>query len=137
MANDIKRELISRLRACVAYALQLDESIDIAGLAILLVFVRYDFKKNIAEDLLLCESVKINTTGQNIFTCIDNFMTTHEINWRKCIEVCSDGAKAMRGKVGGAVTRIKNDAQNCNSNLCILHKYALVTKKVSITLSLS
>ncbi|GBM63552.1 Zinc finger BED domain-containing protein 5 [Araneus ventricosus] len=60
-------------------------------------------------------------------------MTTHEINWGKCIEVCSDGAKAMTGKVSGVVARIKNVAKNCNSTHCILHRYALVTKRISAT----
>ncbi|GBM23703.1 Zinc finger BED domain-containing protein 5 [Araneus ventricosus] len=72
IADDIELELVSRLQACSAYALQLDESIDVVGLAILLVFVRHDFNKKIEEDLLLCESVNINTTGENIFNCIDN-----------------------------------------------------------------
>jgi len=62
--------------------------------------------------LLLCESVKINTTGENTFNCIDNCMTTPKINWEKYIDVCSDGARAMTGKVGGAVARIKNVAKN-------------------------
>ncbi|GFT28395.1 zinc finger BED domain-containing protein 5 [Nephila pilipes] len=45
IADDIKLELISRLQECNAYALQLDESTDVAVLAILLVVVRYDFNK--------------------------------------------------------------------------------------------
>ncbi|GBO20834.1 Zinc finger BED domain-containing protein 5 [Araneus ventricosus] len=44
-----------------------------------------------------------------------------------------DGAKAMTGKVHGVV-RIKNVAKNCNSTHCILHRYALVTKRISATL---
>jgi hypothetical protein len=127
ISDDIKIELISRLHTCDAYALQLDESTDVAGLSILLVFVR--LKK-------ICFYVKVNmnTTGENIFNSIDNFMTMHEINWGKCIDVCSDGAKAMIGKVNGTITRIKKVAQNCSSNHCILHRYALVTKRISITL---
>ncbi|GBM43741.1 Zinc finger BED domain-containing protein 5 [Araneus ventricosus] len=117
--------------ACNAYALQLDESTDVAGLAILLVFVRYDFNKKIEEDLLLCESVNIHTMGENIFNCIDNFMITHGIHWGKCIEVCSDGAKAMTGKVSGVVARIKNVAKKLyslhSSQICI------VTKRISAT----
>ncbi|GBM07660.1 Zinc finger BED domain-containing protein 5 [Araneus ventricosus] len=133
VTDDIELELISRLQVCNAYALQLDESTDVAGLAILLVFVRYDFNKKNGEDLLLCESVNIHATEENIFNCIDNFMTTHEINWGKCIEVCSDGAKAMTRKVSGGVARIKNVAKNCNSTHCILHRYALLTKRISAT----
>ncbi|GFS47698.1 zinc finger BED domain-containing protein 5 [Trichonephila inaurata madagascariensis] len=58
----------------------------------------------------------------------------HEINLGKCTEVSSDEAKAMTGKVSGAVVRIKNFAKSCNSTHCILHRYALVTKRISVTL---
>ena len=60
-------------------------------------------------------------------------MATHEIDWGKCIQVCSDGANAMTGKVNGTVERIKNVAKSCNSTNCILHRYALVTKRISVT----
>lgn len=111
LADDIQTELISRLQQCNGYSLQLDESTDVAGLAILLVFVRYNFQKGIEEDLLLCESLQTQTTGENIFNCINSFMNKYGISWAKCVDVCSDGAKAMVGKVAGAVTRIKNVAK--------------------------
>ncbi|GBL97534.1 Zinc finger BED domain-containing protein 5 [Araneus ventricosus] len=57
IADDIELELISRLQACNAYALQLDESTDVAGLAILLVFVRYDFNKKKLKKI--CFYVKV------------------------------------------------------------------------------
>ncbi|KAF8797043.1 Zinc finger BED domain-containing protein 5 [Argiope bruennichi] len=48
--------------------------------------------------------------------------------------VCSDGAKAMTGKVSGSVVRINNVAKKtCNSTDCILYRYALVTKRISST----
>jgi len=47
-----KMSLFSRLHLCDAYSLQLDESTDVAGLAVLLDFVRYNFEKSIEEDLL-------------------------------------------------------------------------------------
>jgi hypothetical protein len=66
LAADIEEELIFRLHLCDAYSLQLDESTDVTGLAVLLVFVRYDFDKFIEEDLLLCVLLQTNTTGENI-----------------------------------------------------------------------
>lgn len=134
MADDIETELISRLHACDAYALQMDESTDVAGLAILIVIVRYDFNKAIEENLLLCKSLQLRTTGEDIFKCVDEYVTNHGISWIKCISVCTDGAKAMVGKLSGAVTRIKNVAKNCSTSHCILHRYALVTKRISPSL---
>ncbi len=43
----------------------------------------------------------------------------------------------MIGKLAGVVTRIKNVAKNCNSNHRILHRYALVTKRISALLKLA
>uniref|UniRef100_K7FW21 DUF4371 domain-containing protein n=1 Tax=Pelodiscus sinensis TaxID=13735 RepID=K7FW21_PELSI len=135
LVADIEKKLIFRLHLCDAYALQLDESTDVAGRAVLLVFIRYYFNSSIEEDLLLCEFLQTNTTGENIFNCINNFMKTHQISWEKCIDVRSDGAKAMVGTVAGAVTRIKKKvAPNCTRNHCILHRHALVVKNISPSL---
>ena len=57
--SNIETQLISRIRDCDAYALQLDESIDVAGLAILFIFVRCPFHKGIKDDLLLCKSSEL------------------------------------------------------------------------------
>lgn len=34
-------------------------------------------------------------TCENIFNCINNFKKKHGISWEKCIDVCTDGAKAV------------------------------------------
>ncbi|XP_072389415.1 zinc finger BED domain-containing protein 5-like [Diabrotica undecimpunctata] len=111
------------------FALQLDESTYVAGLSILLVFVRYPFKGSIEEDLFLCTPLETNTTGEEIFKVIDNYMTKHRIDWNKCIVVCSDEAAAMVGKIKGTVTRIKNIVPNCSSSYCVLHHHAFVAEK--------
>ncbi|XP_055907145.1 zinc finger BED domain-containing protein 5-like [Eupeodes corollae] len=76
-------ELVQRLNVCDMFAMQLDESTDIAGLSILLVFVR-----------------------------------------------CSDGAAAMVVTVKGVVSKIKNIAARSTSSHCILHRYALVMRRM-------
>lgn len=133
MADDVKNQLISYLRKCW-FALQMDESTDVAGLAILLVFVRYQFDEDIREDLLLCEALESNTNGEQIFLAVDTFFTNHTLSWENCIDVCTDGAKSMVGIIAGAVTRIKRVAKNCSSSHCILHRHALATKKMPETL---
>lgn len=35
-------------------------------------------------------------------------MNKHQVDWVKCIDVCSDGDAAMVGKIKGTVTKIKN-----------------------------
>lgn len=130
ISDHIEDELTHRLNASDMFAMQLDESTDVAGLSIILVFVRYIFGTSIEEDLLLCTPLETNTTGEEIFKVIDCYMTKHNIDWKKCIDVHSDGAAAMVGKIKGTVSKIKNIAPGCNSSHCILHRYALVVKKM-------
>ena len=58
----------------------MDESTDDTGLAILLVFVRYDFNKTIEKNLLFFKSLELCTTEKDIFDCIDNYITNHGIS---------------------------------------------------------
>lgn len=130
ISDHIQDELVCRLKDSEMFAIQLDESTDVVGLSILLVFVRYPFGRSIEEDLFLCAPLETNTTGEEIFKVIDSYMSEHHIDWNKCIDVCSDGAAAMIGKLKGTVTRIKNVAPNCSSSHCVLHRHALVAKKM-------
>ncbi|XP_034837910.2 zinc finger BED domain-containing protein 5-like [Maniola hyperantus] len=74
ISDHIEDELIDRLKESNAFAMQLDESTDVAGLAILLVFVRYPYRESIEEDLFLCAPLEANTTGEEIFKVIDEYM---------------------------------------------------------------
>jgi len=132
ISDYIEDQLINRLKSCSMFAIQLlDESTDVAELSILLVFVRYIFETSIEEDLLLCTPLDTNTTGEEIFKVIDSYMNKHQVDWVKCIDVCGDGAAAMVGKIKGTVKRIKNVAPKCHCSHCVLHRHALVSKKMT------
>ena len=79
IASSIEEELVRRLKLCDMYSLQMDESTEVAGLAILLVFIRYTYNKSIEEDVLLCESLQANTSGEEIFKCVNNYFEKHYI----------------------------------------------------------
>ncbi|XP_077972733.1 zinc finger BED domain-containing protein 5-like [Styela clava] len=124
----IKYEVCSRLQKCDFFCLQIDESTDVAGLAVLLAFVRYAYEGDIQEDLLMCKTLPTYTTGEEIFRTLDSFMSENEITWGKCMDVCTDGAKSMTGSVKGVVTRIKQKNPECSSSHCAIHRYQLVAK---------
>jgi hypothetical protein len=67
-----EKELLSRFKCSFALPLQLDESTDLSGLAVLLVFVRYLFQNKIEENVLLCKSFKSCATGEEIFKVINS-----------------------------------------------------------------
>ncbi|XP_031337243.1 zinc finger BED domain-containing protein 5-like [Photinus pyralis] len=133
LAGNVTTELIWRLKSS-NFALQMDESTDVAGLAISLVLVRYQHEKSMAEDLLLCKSLPTNTTGAEIFNMQNSYFEENNIPWENCINICTDGAKSMVGKTAGAVARIKQVAKNCTSSHCVIHRQALVSKKMPIDL---
>ena len=67
MAEDVLKQLVSRIRASRFYALQIDESTDISSLANLLAFVRYEHDGEIHEDVLFCKHLPSHTTAETIF----------------------------------------------------------------------
>ena len=128
LAEDVKATLLSRIK-CTKFSLQMDESTDVAGLAILMVFVRYQYLESFEEDLLLCKPLPTNTSGAEIFKLIKEFFTVSGIPWDNCIDVCTDGAKAMTGKTSGVISRIKQKVKECSSSHCVLHRHAVAVKK--------
>lgn len=73
MGSDCKDQLIEDLKKS-DFALQLDESTDIANQAQLLVYVRYLNSKNeISEEMLFSHEMEGRTTGEYIFNVINSF----------------------------------------------------------------
>ncbi|XP_067129250.1 zinc finger BED domain-containing protein 5-like [Centruroides vittatus] len=129
-ANDHLNELLWRMKMSSYFTLQLDESTDVSGLAVLLVFVKYQYNDELCKDLLMCNDLKNTTTGCDIFYKIDDFIQSNEIDWKKCIDICTDGAKAMQGPISGVVVRIKVAHPSCSSSHCILHRENLAVKNI-------
>jgi len=130
MANDVKEELIKNLKQSTYFALQIDESTDITNFAQLLAYVRYEAEQSIKEEFLFCESLSSHTTANEIFKKIDEFVTINKINWQNCVGICSDGARAMTGKHGGVVTKIREVAPHAKFTHCSIHREALASKKM-------
>jgi hypothetical protein len=55
MAGDVLKQLLLRIQASEFYALQLEETTDVAGLAQNLVYVHYVYGGPIKEDILFCK----------------------------------------------------------------------------------
>jgi len=72
LAANINTELISGLQNCT-FVLQMEESTDVTGIAVLLVFVRHQHQLIIEEDLLW-ECLATNTSGAEIFKVLHNFL---------------------------------------------------------------
>lgn len=126
------QQLIQRIKESPKFAIQLDESTDITNLAQLLVYVRYSHAFNIHEDLLFCRPMKSYTTGEDIFLQVNEFFKEEGLDWNNCIGVCSDGAAAMKGHRAGFLAKVKSITNgHIMFTHCIIHREALVAKKLS------
>ncbi len=134
MAEDVLNQLLHRVRASEFYALQLDESTDVAGLAHVLVYVRYIHEGTIKEDMLFCKSLETRATGEDIFKMLDTFVTSNGLMWTQCVGICTDGAKAMTGRHSGVVTRVQAVAPDATWVHCSIHREALAVKGMPVSL---
>ncbi|KAJ1137675.1 hypothetical protein NDU88_004073 [Pleurodeles waltl] len=128
MSDNIKEQLIERICKSQYYSLQV-ESTDIANKSHLLCYVRYEFERNIIEDLLFCRYL-IHTTAEEVFSTFNEFLTSNGIQWSKCIGISTDGTRAMSGRLTGLVARIREINSSVVWHHCCIHRESLATKKM-------
>lgn len=121
MAADVLKQLPHHSRAREFYALQLDKSKDVAGLAHLLVPVLYIHEGTIKDMLLQISSKcwtplwhQMDLFGRSVLYCT----------------VCTDGAKAMTGSHSRVVTCVQAVASDATWVHCSNHWEALAAKGI-------
>uniref|UniRef100_A0A3Q1FH42 C2H2-type domain-containing protein n=1 Tax=Acanthochromis polyacanthus TaxID=80966 RepID=A0A3Q1FH42_9TELE len=112
------------------YAIQLDETTDVADLANLLVYVRYECGDAAQEDFLFCRSLETRTTAEHIFQLLDAFVTENGLDWSKCVGLCTDGARAMTGRHSDVAARVREVAAQMRWTHCSIHREALAIKRM-------
>ena len=134
IAEDIKEQLIAILigRFAPCFALQFEETTDITNNAQLIVYCQFVNKtvQKIVEHFLFCLSVGLQTTGEFIFSKLNEFFQHENLSWDKCVAVTTDGAAAMRGKHKDTTALIKQRLPNCKFFHFILHREALASNKL-------
>lgn len=128
MAQDIKDQLKTKLQKSEYFSIQVDESTDVSSLAQFMCFVRFESDGRVEEDILFCKPLPDQATGEEMFKMFMSATDSLQIDFQKCISICSDGAKAMTGKDSGFVRRMKNVMPNATWVHCFLHRQALATK---------
>jgi hypothetical protein len=103
MADDIKKRLkkISRLEA---FSIALDDITDTSDTAQVAIFIRgVDEDFNITEELLALQSLKVTTTGEDIFETVNTVFERFGLKWSSLSGICTDGAPAMVGARKGLI----------------------------------
>ena len=92
MPCNIKSQLLGMVKASPAFAIQLDEFVDVANLSQPIVFVQYAHDQSIKEDLLFCCPLETTTQAADIMQLVDAFFKEKELGWKKLVHACTDGA---------------------------------------------
>ena len=87
--HDLLSQVISKIQNSIFnfYAIQLDETADIANMAQLCVYVRYKNENHLEDEFLFCEALSTRTTAAEIFSKVDNFFVENGIQWEHAIGV--------------------------------------------------
>ena len=99
----------------------------------LLVFIRIPDTDsyNIVYEYLCCLDLEVNTSADQVFSKLNEFMTEKQIPWEKCCSLITDGTAVMTGRFSEVGARVKAVATNCILKHCIIHRKALAVKLLS------
>jgi hypothetical protein len=127
VSEDIKEQLLTRIKCSPKFALQVDKSTDVAGLAQLLVFVRYCFEENIQEEFIFHLPLPERCTGSDIIKAVNDYFTAEDISRANCNGICTDGAAALTGHKKGFQAEVQQVGPHMNFTHCIIHREALAS----------
>lgn len=132
IAKHLEAMLMTQLHSGIDFAIQLDESTDIASCPTLLVCVRYVWQDDFIEDLLCCLNLNSHITGLDLFTELEKCIVgQHKLSWKNCKGISSDGAANMTGKHSRVIEKLLEATHNnCLWNHCFIHREALVSKEI-------
>ena len=130
LSDDILSQVVSKIQNSIFnyFAIQIDETTDVANLAQLCVCVRYVYNQHLEDEFLFCETLSTKTTAREIFDKVDRFFEAHAIKWEHVIGVCTDGAPAMIGCRSGFQTLVKEKCLDVIRTHCTIHRQALMVK---------
>uniref|UniRef100_A0A8D1VLE0 Protein FAM200A n=1 Tax=Sus scrofa TaxID=9823 RepID=A0A8D1VLE0_PIG len=130
IAKHLEAMLMARLQSGIDFAIQLDESTDIAGCPVLLVYVRYVWQDDFIEDLLYCLNLNSHGTGLDWFAELEKCVVgQHQLNWKNCKGISSDGAAHMTGRQSRVIEKLLEATHpSAPWSHCFIHREALVSK---------
>ena len=116
------------------FSLQLDKATTSTSNkdAYLICYVRFiDNDGNIVEDLLFCKLILKNCRAHELFAILNNFFQENNLQWKYCVGLCTDGARALSGRFGGLQTLVQGVAVNAKWTHCLIQREALASQQLS------
>ncbi|XP_036354669.1 zinc finger BED domain-containing protein 5-like [Octopus sinensis] len=110
------------------FAIQVDESTDVANCAQLIIFARYVYDGDFKEEFLFSYLLESTTKGEDIFQAISTFFENVGLSWNNVCCCTTDGAPAMLGFHSGFRGQVRLANEKTKHLHCMLHRYALAAK---------
>ena len=93
--------------------------------AYLICYVRFiDNDNNIVEELLFCKPILTNCRAHELFAILNNFFLENILEWKYCVGLCTDEARAVSGRFGELQTLVQGVAVNAKWTHCLIHHEA-------------
>ena len=134
MSEDVKEQVINKMKASPMFCIQVDESTDVSSCAQLLVFVRYIHLEDIKKEFLFCSELETTTKSVDVMEKITTFFDLEKLQWENLFGGCTDGAPAMLGSQSGFQKKVKELDPQGKDTHCVIHRYALASKTLPSSL---
>lgn len=85
---------------------------------------------------LFCKSITGSANAQALFLMLDKFVNKNDLNWRKCMGMCTDAGRSRSGRYGGLQALIRSKVSHAMWPHCIIHRKTLATTLLSHQLNL-
>ena len=91
LANDIDCQVLQQIQASPYFAIQCNETTDVAQFSQLMVYVRFVGSATIEEEMLFCKPLETTTKAEDEFRLVDAYFHKNDMKWEKFVGVCTDG----------------------------------------------
>ena len=134
MADDIKTQMLEKVRSSPFFAIQCDETTDVSQCSQLLVYVRFIGNGTLEEEMMLCCPLETTAKADDVLAVVSTFFEENNLSWDRLVGVCTDEAPAMLGSRSGFVTKIKQKSPSAVGTHCVIHREALAARTLPVEL---
>ncbi|KAF2346202.1 protein of unknown function DUF4371 [Trinorchestia longiramus] len=128
LSEDIKEQVLDKIKASRFFAIQCDESTGVAHLCQLLVYSLFVDEGTVKEEILFSAALETTAKAIDVFSKVDEFFHEHGLSWEKLVGVCTDGAQSMIGSCSGFVKLVKEKNPAVTGTHCVIHRQSLASK---------
>jgi hypothetical protein len=131
LAKDIELQVLEKIHSSPVFAIQCDETTDVAQLSQLMVYIRFIGSTHIEEEMLFCRPLETTAKAEDVFEAVASYFDRNSMKWENLVGICTDGAPAMLGSRSGFISRMKHRSPNAVGTHCVIHREALASRTLS------